>query len=107
MKTAEITVTEMPSRENPEGRMFTLSLQILDSKIKTKSDILAAIKKAAKHYVTNTKQGKADYEYNCNCFNWADFETAVPNKICQKYGFIKIENTPDIHISVNWNEQLV
>ena len=106
MKTAEIIVRETPIKEEPNGHQFILLLQILDSNIRTKSDILTAIKKAVKHYVTSTKQGKANFEYNSECFNWADFKNSVPNKICQKYGFTKVEQKPDVTLSVDWDEQL-
>lgn len=106
MKTAEIIIRETPSKEESSGRQFILLLQILDSNIRTKSDVITAIKKAVKHYVTSTKQGKANFEYNCKCFNWADFESSVPNKICQKYGFTKVEQKPDVTLSVDWDEQL-
>ena len=53
-------------------------------------DLLNAIKKASEEFV-KTGAGKMVLEYNCGYFNLADFESSVPNEICEKYGFQKLD----------------
>ena len=68
-------------------------------------DIVAAAKAAAKEYCL-TEEGKRTYEGNCNCFNWGDFDAYVPQNICRRHGFAKIEPpVPDVF--VDFDEQLV
>lgn len=52
-------------------------------------DLHAAVKDAVMEYL-HTKEGRAVYEHNCGCFNWADFEMHVPNDICRNHGFEKM-----------------
>lgn len=53
-----------------------------------------------------TEAGKRTYDYNCRNFNWADFESDVPNEICRKHGFEKLESFFDA-MEVDWDEHLV
>lgn len=46
---------------------------------------------ASKEYCL-TEDGKRTFEGNCNCFNWGDFDTYVPNSICEKYGVRKVQS---------------
>lgn len=39
-----------------------------------------------------TRKGRRTYEGNCNCFNWGDFDTYVPNSICEKFGIRKLQS---------------
>lgn len=102
MRTAEIHVTEAGA----DQRSFTMQLRILDSAIKTKKDVYGAIKKAVRYYVHHTSHGKANFEYNCKRFNWADFESSVPKDICQKFGFEPVLSEPEISFNADWDEQL-
>lgn len=67
--------------------------------------IKEAIKKACRDYI-KTDVGKKTYEYNCESFNWADFEAHVPQNICRKYGF-EFKSTPVSDYVVDWDEQLI
>ena len=53
-----------------------------------------------------TEEGREVYAGNCNNFNWGDFNTYVPNTICEKYGIRKID---DIAVceGVSFDQQLV
>lgn len=64
-----------------------------------------AIRQAASDYC-QTKEGKQVYDYNCSCFNLADFVAFVPAEICQKYGFQKIDSAMN-DLIVDWDETLV
>ena len=68
-------------------------------------DLVSAIKKASTDFC-KTEEGRAVYEYNCSCFNWADFEASVPNSFCEKYGFKKIDFVLS-DIVVDWDEHIV
>ena len=88
-------------RDGLDVRVLTIPVQVNDESI----DLREAVRKACAYYA-KTEEGRKTYEYNCHCFNWADFEAEVPNEICRKFGFEKLEgNTGDI--TVNWDEQLV
>lgn len=67
-------------------------------------DIVEACKEAAREYVS-TKEGLQVYIEHCEWFNWADFDVYVPNKICEKYGFRKIDSDA-VNIDVILDEQL-
>lgn len=82
-------------------RTLTITLKIFDSTI----DIKSAIKNACNDYV-KTREGLETYRYNCDLFNWADFESNVPNSICRRYGFEKIDSVVSEE-DVNWDEQLI
>ncbi len=68
-------------------------------------DLITAVRKAATDYC-KTEQGRRIFDYNCSCFNWADFDTAVPQEFCERYGFKKL-NTVLSDIVVDLDEQLV
>lgn len=68
-------------------------------------NIVTAVKAAATDYCKTT-DGKNVYDYNCQQFNWADFEVNVPNEICERYGFKKVDSVLG-NIEVNWDEHLV
>lgn len=68
-------------------------------------DVMSAIQKACKEYCL-TEEGKRAFELNCNCFNYGDFDTCVPNSICQKYGIEKVDGIVSTK-SVDANAQLV
>lgn len=68
-------------------------------------DLVEAVEKAAEDYVT-TAEGLKFFAYNCGRFNWCDFVAYVPNEICEKYGFKKIDPIRS-DIIVGLDEQLV
>ena len=103
MKNVNITVTE---HDGMDTRCFVLRLGIDEAALEPNKDsIREAVIKACTEYV-QTEEGKKTYEYNCGCFNWADFESEVPNSICEKYGFAK-RNSSDESFEVDWDEHLV
>lgn len=63
-----------------------------------------AAKLASAEYCS-IKEGMLTYEGNCNCFNWGDFDTYVPNSICEKYGIRKIQS--NVAGEFNFDQQLV
>lgn len=56
--------------------------------IKNENNFVKAVKSASTEYCL-TDEGKRVFEGNCNSFNWGDFDTYVPNSICEKYGIRK------------------
>lgn len=68
-------------------------------------NLLDAIKLACSSFI-KTEEGKAVYEYNCGCFNLADFQVNVPNSICEKFGFRKISEAYS-EDDIDWDEDLV
>ena len=48
-------------------------------------DWKAAVKAACEEYV-QSEEGRKVYQYNCGCFNWADFVQHVPKELCIKHG---------------------
>lgn len=105
MRIAEIQVQEYGVKDS---RSFTLFLEILSDKIKTPKNLTDAVYAACTEFI-GTEQGKKIYSYNCNCFNWADFEINTPPKsICKKHGFIKIPGPKtEMNFTVDWDEHLV
>ena len=96
----KINITAV-ERDGMRVRILTIQLQYLEAGI----DILRAVKDACTEYV-QTDEGQAVYRYNCESFNWADFVSNVPNEICEKHGFCRI-NDDISEIEVNWDEHLV
>ena len=74
-------------------------------RVKQDVDIVKAVKNASREFI-QTELGRSLYAYNCYCFNWGDFWNNVPNEICEKYGFKKIDSGVS-NFQVNLNEQLV
>ena len=93
-----ITATE---HDGFDTRTLVINLEVFKEDI----DVIEACKEAAREF-TATNDGLGTYISNCECFNWADFEMYVPNDICEKYGFRKI-NSDVANIDVNWDEQLI
>ena len=69
-------------------------------------DLLKAVRAAATDYA-KTPDGFQLYEHNVCEINWGDFNVHVPNEICEKHGFRKVDADflPDIY--VNFDEDLV
>lgn len=88
-------------RDGLDERILTIQLETYREGL----DLRQAIIDACTEYV-QTPEGKKLYEYNCGCFNWADFEASVPNEICEKHGFAKYKSL-DADITVGWDEHLV
>ncbi len=84
-----------------ETRAISISFEVPDKDF----DLVSAVRKAAMDFC-RTEEGSRVYEFNCNCFNWADFEVSVPNSICEKYGFKKVDSCLS-DIVVSWDEHLV
>lgn len=80
--------------------VLTITLDVEDG-----IDIKQAVMDACKEYCF-TEEGRTTYDRcNCRCFNWADFDMYVPNDICEKHGFRKIDVRTTLEF--NLNEQLV
>ena len=102
MTTIYISVTE---HDGLNTRNFVLPLIVDESKLKPEKDaVRQAVKDACNEYIRTT-EGKRTYEYNCHCFNWADFEAEVPNTICSKYGFTKGDSNAGF--DADWDEHLI
>ena len=70
-------------------------------------DLRAAVIKAATEYC-QTEEGRNLYRYNCSCFNWADFASAIPAELCQKHGFRRVDwDMCEPDIIADWDEHLV
>lgn len=91
-------------RDGLDIRILSISIHVQKDKIKTKEDVIHAIKAACNEYI-HTYEGQKTYEHNCNNFNWADFDVHVPNSICRRHGFAKIDSMLST-IERNWDEQL-
>lgn len=88
-------------RDGMDVRVLTLHFEVPN----TQFDLKAAVKAACTEYC-KTEEGKKVYEYNCNNFNWADFEMNVPQEICEKHGF-KLIQSDVADEEVDWDEELV
>ena len=94
------TVTAI-ERDGLNTRVVNIQLYVFKDGLNTHDAIVAACTDYCK-----TEEGRKTYEGNCCSFNWGDFEAYVPNDICKKYGFIKVDT--DIQSEeVNFDEQLV
>lgn len=100
-KLKAITVIE---RDGLDVRALTILLRVLSDD--PDFDLKQAVRDACTQYVL-TEDGKAVYSYNCGCFNWADFETNVPNDICRQHGFEKVDYGLLSDEDADWDEQLV
>ncbi len=69
--------------------------------VNAKKAVLAACREYCQ-----TEEGKNTYIGNCDSFNWGDFDAYVPNSICEKHGFRKIDFEVNTE-NVDFNEQLV
>lgn len=87
-------------RDGLRINIFTLKFDVFRDGI----DIVDACKAAAREF-TATSDGFCAYMHNCENFNWGDF-VDVPNTICEKYGFRKI-NAEFTDTDVDYNEQLI
>lgn len=84
-------------------RSFVLPLKTKDAI--NLDELRRRVMAACDEYV-RTPEGKRTYSYNCGCFNWADFESDVPDEICRKHGFTK-NTVGEINYEVDWDEHLV
>ncbi len=99
-----MTIVATEHDDDMDTRSLVINIRILDESQASSFDIRSAVRKAVHEYLC-TKEGKAIYDYNCGGFNWADFEPNVPNEICRKYGFEKIESCRN-DLEVDWDEHL-
>ena len=72
----------------------------------TNVSIEELVAKATKEFL-NTEDGKKVLEETCGNFNYADFDTYVPNSICGKYGFLKLEDYNNEIVLVDLNTSLL
>ncbi|TCO97346.1 hypothetical protein EV206_108150 [Flavonifractor plautii DSM 6740] len=68
-------------------------------------DWKAAVKAACEEYV-QSEEGRKVYQYNCGCFNWADFVQHVPKELCIKHGLLRCDDEL-AEETVDWDEELV
>lgn len=79
----------------------TYVFTVLDDDI----DLIETIKEAATCYI-NTDIGYQEFQHNCQCFNWGDFYSSVPNSFLLSFGIQKDEM--DVSgTTVDFDEQLV
>ena len=64
------------------------------------------VAKATKEFL-NTEDGKKVLEETCGNFNYVDFGMYVPNSICLKYGFLKLEEYNNEIVLVDLNTSLL
>ena len=89
-------------RDGMDVRVLTMTMEILTDE---GNDLKQAVRKACSEYL-RTISGIDVYHANCECFNWGDFVQEVPNEICEKYGFRKVQDAISDEY-VDWDEQLV
>lgn len=65
-------------------------------------DIHASVRKACEEWV-GMEEGCRIYEQNNGTWDWEDFQKHVPNSICEKYGFVKLDAETE---QVVFDEQL-
>ena len=99
--TNPFTITAI-ERDGLSTRVLTIMLDLLEEDI----DIMSAIKEATREYILYTDEGRRTYAYNCHQFNWADFDANVPNEICEKHGFRKVDSAIN-NVDVDWDAQLM
>ena len=64
-------------------------------------NLQTAVQAACREYITQTRTGYENWAYNSFEFNWADFWSEVPNTICEKHGFRKLQDAarlPDVNM---------
>lgn len=84
MNTTQLQTITVIERDGTNFRSFSLTCHILSDP--AHFDLHQAVKNAVHEYL-QTPEGQQTYEYNCHCFNWADFEQYVSNDICKKIWF--------------------
>ena len=89
--------------DGTDTRTLVINIRILDGDPQS-FDVKDAVTKAVHEYLC-TEEGKEVYDHNCEGFNWADFESNVPNEICHRHGFEKVESTTS-DLEVDWDEHL-
>lgn len=88
-------------RDGFEVRTITILFEVPSKDF----NLIKAVKLAATDYCMSP-EGKKVYMYNCSQFNWADFESSVPNEFCEKYGFKKVDSAL-ADIIADWDDHLV
>ena len=64
------------------------------------------VAKATREFL-NTEDGEKALEETCGNFNYVDFGMYVPNSICSKYGFLKLEEYNNEIVLVDLNTSLL
>ncbi len=88
-------------RDDLSFRAFSLTFEVPNESF----DLMSAVRDAVTDFCM-TEEGRKIYEYNCRCFNWADFEANVTNEFCEKHGFSRVLDTYMADEIVDWDEQL-
>lgn len=88
-------------RDGFDIRAFAMEFDVFDES----TDLQSAVRKACSEYMKTSDGAESYYTVKGECFNWADFWDDVPNSICEKYGFRKINNIVSDD-DVDWDEQL-
>lgn len=99
----KLCVVTAVGRDGLDTRVLTTLLHILSDD--PAFDAKSAVQAACTEYVA-TPNGRITYDVNCGNFDWTDFITSCPNKICRKHGFEKL-NSMVSNLDVNLNEHLV
>lgn len=88
-------------RDGFDIRAFAMEFDVFDES----TDLQSAVRKACSEYMKTSDGAESYYTVKDECFNWADFWDDVPNSICEKYGFRKM-NSIVSDDDVDWDEQL-
>jgi hypothetical protein len=86
-------------QDGMDVRLLTIMFEVDDG-----VDLMEAVRKASEEYI-RTEAGRAAMNYSGGSFNWADFDMYVPNEICEKYGFRKMDGC--LSQETSWDEQLI
>ena len=93
------TITDECMQKRPQ---LAIKIEVTKQNI----DLKQAIKDACREFVV-TPEGFKLYNKNHKQFNWQHFAANVPNTICEKYGFKKIQTDNENVLYEKWNESLV
>ena len=99
-----ITLITMENSANHGLGVNLCGYQLSVSDYDSQEDVLQRIRDAAKEYC-NTKNGRDTFKQNCNCFNYGDFFTFVPEKILRDHGIYRAVTTETIDVC--FDKQLV
>ena len=100
---AGLRIVVAVGRDGSDVRVMAIPLRVLSED--ARFDLETAVSAACTEYV-RTPEGKAEYEANCGDFDWADFAARVPDRICRKHGFERIQEAWR-RIDVDKDEHLV
>lgn len=102
MKNITLIASEMSANHGLGVNLVGYQLSVSD--YDSKEDVLQRIRDAVKEYC-NTKNGRDTLARNCNCFNYGDFFTFVPEKILCSHGIYRAVTTETINVC--FDDQLI